>query len=212
MLDPERTILRVTDFFWDNPKILFIYSINSIKKESKMKKLFLLVLVLLAGCGATGAPFVLEKNSSNAKAIIYFYRPSIAINCCVAPNVFVNNHKIGQLKNGGYLSATVSPGSVDLETVNESVGFKPLKLSIEAEAGQTYYFRWSAAAVHTTLGIMSDEAVKRDQEMASGSLEKVLRVTDAKTANNEIIQHERELRLVKANEALVEIGKTKKSD
>lgn len=166
---------------------------------------------MLAGCAATGAPFALEKNISSNKAVIYIYRPEIAINCCVSPNIFINNENIGQLKNGGYLSTVVVPGSITAEAINKNVGFKSLKLTIDAKPDQTYYLRWSAAATHTTLGYLSDEAKKREQEKALGTLDKVLRVTDKDSTPNGVIQHERELRVQDANEALPEIALTKKS-
>lgn len=177
-----------------------------------MKNLsYIFALVMLSGCAATGAPFALEQEVSKNKATIYIYRPEIAVNCCVAPNISINNENIGQLKNGGYLSAIVSPGSITVEAVNKNVGFKSLKLTIDAESGQIYYLRWAAAATHTTLGFLSGEAKKREQEKAAGKLDKVLRVTNGDSTPNGIIQHERELRVMDTNEALPEIGITKKS-
>ena len=193
--------------------------------------LFLIVPLLLGGCAATGAPFVAEKEPAPDKANLYIYRPELATHCCVAPHILINNEKRGQLKNGGYFVFPVSAGPVTVEAVNETVGFKSLKLTIEAQPGTSYYLRWSAAA---SMGFQSydekksissgnaqiyasEETKKRTQEAAEGKLANVQRASDY-TNNNMMtsvllnVAHERELRVVEKAHALKEIALTRKSE
>lgn len=196
-----------------------------------MKKiLFLIVPLVLGGCAASGALFVAGVKPAPDKANVYVYRPERTINCCVAPYVFVNNDRRGQLTNGGYLLFRISPGPVTVEAVNETVGFDSLKLTIDARPGQTYYFRWSAAA---TFGIRpsetakditavdaeifaSEEAKKRAEEASVGKLANVQRATDFQVRDRPgasfVVSHEREFRVVDEREALSEIVLTRKAE
>jgi hypothetical protein len=199
-----------------------------------LKRLFIVATVLLiGGCAATGARFSPEPAVGNGKALVYVYRPSIAVNCCVAPYIFINSQKQGQLKNGGYLVVAVDPGPLTVEAVNETVGFKSLKLTVNAMPGQSYYFRWAAAAAMgmdpapakpneakelrlnpNNSSFASAEARKRADEKARGTLDGVQRDTDTDTqsplrsgafASLFTTEHERELRAVAGEVALKEI-------
>lgn len=197
-----------------------------------MKRILSMILSLsLLGCGATGAPFIAVNEPTGDGANLYIYRPELAINCCVAPYILINNDKRGQLKNGGYVAFTVSPGQTTVEAVNETVGFKSLKLTFDVQTGKSYFLRWSAAA---SMGFgsnnekkdissasaeifSSDETKKRAKEASEGKLTEIKRAIDFKTVNSDkpqlfVIAHERELRVIEQTEALKEITKTRKSD
>ena len=183
-----------------------------------------LALVLLAGCAATGVPFVAQDNADLANATVHVYRPARAVNCCVAPYILINDEKRGQLKNGGYMSFVVPPGPITVEAINESAGFKSLKLTLDGKAGQSYYLRWSAAAAAgwstTKLTpeasiFQSEEAKKRAQAMTGSAPAGGQRAVDFQPVPNApmllSIEHERELREVDASEARQEIAVTRKS-
>ncbi|MFA0791126.1 hypothetical protein ACCI51_11270 [Microbulbifer echini] len=58
-----------------------------------MKKLFLLILVVIvSGCAASG-PVFSPLPASETRATVYIYRPKTVVNCCVSPELFVNEKK-----------------------------------------------------------------------------------------------------------------------
>jgi len=198
-----------------------------------------MLLILLTGCAAAGVPFTPETHTGGNKVVVYVYRPSLAVNCCVAPYIFINGEKQSQLKNGGYLLFILDPGPISLEAVNEAVGFKPLRVAMYGEPGQSYYVRWAPAAMmgwnpskdasekaprmkQEGIFVSTDEAKKRAQEQSQGTLANVQRATDTDSTVDKnavarersffAIEHERELRVMDSTTALKEIALTRKSE
>jgi hypothetical protein len=195
--------------------------------------------VAISGCAATGAPFAPDGHSGGDKVTLYVYRPALAVNCCVAPYILINDRKQGQLKNGGYLSFVLDPGPITVEAVNEPAGFKSLKLTLDAKTGESYYLRWSAAAMmgwkplhaeqskevrmkQDDVFFSTDEAKKRAETKAQGGQDSVLRAADtdstldngalAQQTSMFAIEHERELLVIDSSRALKEIVLTKRSE
>lgn len=191
-----------------------------------MRRLLVLLFIFaLSGCAASGARYTPDVLSDPGKAIIYAYRPSITINCCVSPAIFVNGKEQGVLKNGGYLALVASPGITNIRAVNTSVGFAPLDLQIDVKAGEAYYLRWSASAkmgvaAETEEGDLnsaifaSSEAKKRAEEIRNGLMEKVERAVEKSVTWQGIVafEHGREFRRVSRATAEQELAETRKSE
>ncbi len=102
----------------------------------------LLGIVFLTSCAASGPKFQ-EKTITNAtNAIIYVYRPSKTVNCCVAPKVYLNKVPTADLKNGGYIAVEVPAGKHEVTVGDGSYGFTPEKLMLSLNSGESVYLKW----------------------------------------------------------------------
>ena len=101
------------------------------------------MLMLLAGCAATGPAFQEVGVAPKDKATVYVYRPGSFVNSGSAPNLFVNEVDHGQLWNGGYIPLSLPPGeiSVVLKGDRWKWGLPPISTKARIEAGKSYYFR-----------------------------------------------------------------------
>ncbi len=81
-----------------------------------MKKFYLLALtsLFLSACGATGSHFTEMTPPAEGKGKIYVYRPSSMFGGGVHYNVHANDALIGDIRNGGYLSAELEPGNYEV--------------------------------------------------------------------------------------------------
>lgn len=72
-----------------------------------------LLVVGLTGCGASGKQFSGFKTPEKGKGMVYIYRPSGFVGAGVyydVKNETDNDHVIGTLRNGGFISQEMTPG------------------------------------------------------------------------------------------------------
>jgi hypothetical protein len=132
--------------------------------------------ILLACCALalTGAPPVVEAKDAPAvlpapsagKAIVCIYRLSKFLGNAKHDNLFVNNVPLATLYNGEYAFMEVSPGTVIVSGLPKSYYGGVLmssaaavhdihqkeneRIRIEAEAGKTYYMKWTISSVEVS--------------------------------------------------------------
>lgn len=79
--------------------------------KALQKLLGIVGVVILTGCMATGKPFqVPVKAQENQAPQIFVYREFNILGSAASPDVFVNGKKVGTLRTGGYVSATLKLG------------------------------------------------------------------------------------------------------
>lgn len=107
-------------------------------------KLFLTLLlcVVMTACGASGPIYKQHLASNPNSAMVYVYRPSRAVNCCVAPTVYVEAEAQGTLKNGGYLVFELPPRETTITVGDGAHGFEAQTLELPLDAGTSYYLKW----------------------------------------------------------------------
>jgi len=105
------------------------------------KPVLLAVTFFIAGCTAGGPAFSPVENPDINKALVYIYRPFNIVGFGVAPCVYIDEVKQGELKNNGYLVYPVDPGTRIIETKDGLSD--PLTLYLDIVAGEEYYVRWS---------------------------------------------------------------------
>ncbi|WP_041324530.1 DUF2846 domain-containing protein [Saccharophagus degradans] len=101
-----------------------------------------IVLILLAGCSASGPVYKQHELQNSKNATLYIYRPSKAVNCCVAPLIYVDSEKLGPLKNGGYTVQELEPGAHVITVGDGSHGFDASTVELNFESGEEYYLKW----------------------------------------------------------------------
>lgn len=104
--------------------------------------LILLLCAIVTACGASGPVYKQHLASNANSAIVYVYRPSRAVNCCVAPKVYVEGEAQGTLKNGGYLVFELPPRKTTITVGDGAHGFEAQTLELSLEAGTSYYLKW----------------------------------------------------------------------
>jgi len=106
---------------------------------------------------------------SNGKAIVCIYRVYRFTGSASHDEIFVNDIHLGKLLNSEYEFTEVSPGTVVIAglpkmyygSVIQSVGAaladarkkENQRATFEAEAGQTYYFKWTAGTMATDIKV-----------------------------------------------------------
>lgn len=103
--------------------------------------LFISVL-LLASCSAAGPKFQEYALANTNNAIVYIYRPTKTVNCCVAPNVYINQAPKAGLKNGGYLAYELPPGNHEITVGDGSYGFTAETVNLTLTSGDVIYLKW----------------------------------------------------------------------
>lgn len=90
-----------------------------------MKKLLSIMgAVFLTGCMATGKPFEVPVKSQESQAPqVFVYREFNVLGSAASPDVFVNGKKVGTLRTGGYVSATLDLGQNKVVIGKESGDF-----------------------------------------------------------------------------------------
>lgn len=102
----------------------------------------LLLVIFLSSCAANGPRYQEHIAKSSDVSIVYIYRPSKMVNCCVAPAVYINGEKKHSLKNGGYLVYELVPGENEVTVGDGSYGFESQIVSMELKPGSSYYLKW----------------------------------------------------------------------
>jgi hypothetical protein len=100
----------------------------------------LLSLLLLAACSATGADFQ-PVAATPGKGVVHVYRTSNFWGYGDAPQVTVDGKAIGTLRNAGFLTAQVEPGThvIEVRTFMQFLGGRKIKVNVEP--GGKYYYK-----------------------------------------------------------------------
>jgi len=113
----------------------------------KMKALRLLFIMsltsLISACAsASGQVFSNGPQLTHGQTGIYVYRGDNKFeNRGSNFNIYVDNQKIGLLRNAGYLYAAVTPGSHTLKVARVPINDNGTTLSMSINPGQVIYYR-----------------------------------------------------------------------
>lgn len=119
---------------------------NEMETGSNLERLGIFALLVslmasLASCAATGEPFK-PGESVSGQASLYIYRVRAMVGAAYSWDVNLDDHKITELRHGGYFYTPIVPGSHMI-----SVKFQNgVSIKFLAEADKRYYFRVSASA------------------------------------------------------------------
>ena len=102
----------------------------------------IILLILIAGCTASGPSFSPVSAHEPNKAIVYVYRPFDVVGSGLAPKVYIDGVKYDPLKNKGYLVYFVEPGKRMLE-LRDAMWDEPMTIYPEFAPEKEYYFRLS---------------------------------------------------------------------
>lgn len=87
----------------------------------------------------------LSSFAQNDNATIYIYRPSTFVGSMVTDHIYINNKKICEIKNGGYLEYKVfTENTIAISVFGTALGTESDKLSqvsFNISKGQKYYFK-----------------------------------------------------------------------
>jgi hypothetical protein len=97
---------------------------------------------LLSGCASANGPlFDSNIKPQPQKALILFFRPDAFFAGGVAPDVYVDNTKVGSINNGSYIAINVEPGghviTVPHNFWNWDEDCSPVELQVTSS--KTYY-------------------------------------------------------------------------
>jgi hypothetical protein len=130
----------------------------------------LLLFGSLAPASAQDAKPVPPPTAPSAgKALVYIYRVGRFTGSASHDHLYVNGVYLAYLKNGEYAGMEVSPGkvvvtglpemyTVDIFTaagsaVNDATRKENERIRFEAEAGKTYYLKWTAGTMATSIKV-----------------------------------------------------------
>ena len=132
-------------------------------------------------------PAVLPAPSSG-KAIVCIYRVSRFTGSASHDELFVNDTHLGKLLNGEYAFIEVSPGTVVIAglpkmyygsiimsagaALNDARKKENERARFEAEAGKSYFFKWTAGTMATMIKVTPVDAVTGAKEMSKLHLTK----------------------------------------
>lgn len=109
--------------------------------------ILLFLAIGLYGCGASGPIYKQYSPKNSETAVVYVYRPSRSVNCCVAPAVYLNGNRQGSLKNGGYLVYELPSGEHKITVGDGSYGFTAESLEVDLEKGEYYFLKWNIGPI-----------------------------------------------------------------
>lgn len=107
-------------------------------------------LLVLSGCSATGEHFGVLRPPSADEARFTFYRPDRLRGVNATPVVQVDDKEVGKLRNAGWISTIVRPGSY-MVTIDSGPGKGKVSTRVEAGAGESIVFRVSPGSVHLNI-------------------------------------------------------------
>ncbi len=135
---------------------------------------------------------------SNGKAIVCVYRVYRFTGSAAHDEIFVNDTHLGKLLNGEYEFAEVQPGTVVIAGlpkmyyggIIQSTGAalaearkkENERARFEAEAGKTYYFKWTSGAMATGIKVTPVDPSAGAKEMSKLHLSKPPDDTNASQA------------------------------
>ncbi len=106
---------------------------------------FIMALLLLSGCVASGVNYADLPAVSSDKGSVFFLRQSKSVGFLVCKTVVVDETEIGCLKNGGFFRVPVEPGlhTIGFLTGDGLFSSSVVGSQINIEAGKAYYFEYS---------------------------------------------------------------------
>ena len=132
-------------------------------------------------------PAVLPAPSSG-KAIVCIYRTYRFVGSSAHDQLFVNGTHLAKLLNSEYAFMEVPPGTVVISglastyygsiimsagaAINQATRKENERTRFEAEAGKTYYFKWTAGAMATGIKVTPEEPSVGAKEMSKLHLSK----------------------------------------
>ena len=133
-------------------------------------------------------PAVLPAPSSG-KAIVCVYRVYRFTGSASHDEIYVNGTHLGQLLNSEYVFTEVPPGTVVIvglpkmyyaggvvvssyTAISNATKKENERARFEAEAGKTYYFKWTAGAMETGIKVTPEDPEKGAKEMRKLHLSK----------------------------------------
>ena len=116
----------------------------------------IIAVLVLAGCGASGASFKQEAIESlgENETIIYIYRPDTLVGIINFDVSFLhlNGKSLGRIRIGGYLPIVVSQGVYDISTTESMFGNDTGKIlaqaKFEVKPGPPVYLRYTEDFEH----------------------------------------------------------------
>jgi len=125
---------------------------------------------------------------SAGKAIVCIYRVSRVTGSQTHDEIYVNGVHLGKLLNGEYEFTEVTPGTVVISglpkiyygsitmsavaAVNQATHKENERARFEAEAGKTYYFKWTSGAMATGIKVTPEDPGVGAKEMSKLHLSK----------------------------------------
>ncbi len=135
----------------------------------------------IAVAGDSKTPAVLPS-PSNGKAIVCIYRVSRFTGSASHDELFVNDTHLAKLLNGEYAFTEVAPGTVVIAglpkmyygsaimsaaaALNQARQKENERARFEAEAGKTYYFKWTAGTMATMIKVTPEDPGVGAKEMS----------------------------------------------
>jgi hypothetical protein len=125
---------------------------------------------------------------SEGKAIVCIYRVGRFTGSQAHDEIFVNDTHLGKLLNGEYEFTEVAPGTVVISglpkmyygsitmsavaAANQATHKENERARFEAEAGKTYYFKWTSGAMATGIKVTPQDPSVGAKEMSKLHLSK----------------------------------------
>ena len=133
-------------------------------------------LLILSGCSATGERFSQVNEFPKEASTLYIFRESKFFNSAYCPAMYLNDEKIGCLKNGGYIRHKLQPGLHLLEVRKSAflIGDEP-KIEFFSNPGEVVFIEWTTflndMMVTPSVGVSASESlVKRSEFEATQKL------------------------------------------
>jgi hypothetical protein len=160
-----------------------------------MKKAICLATVLLIFAGLTPAwaqdakPAPPPTSPSPGKALVFIYRVGKVLGAAAHDHLYVNGVYLAYLKNNEYAGMEVDPGTVvvtglpemyysggiamsSYAAVNNATKKENERIRIEAEAGKTYYLKWTSSTMATGIKVTLMDPEVGAKEMSKLHLSK----------------------------------------
>lgn len=160
------------------------------RKPANYRSMVTLLLLLFTIVCLLAAPESVAQNSkfpvvlpapSTGKAIVCIYRTYRFTGSAAHDEIFVNDTHLGKLLNSEYAFTEVSPGTVVIAglpkmyygsaimsagaALNQARQKENERARFEAEAGKTYFFKWTSGAMATMIKVTPVEQSVGEKEV-----------------------------------------------
>lgn len=144
-----------------------------------LKKIVALAgFLFLTACAANGPKFHEKGPSQSENSLIYIYRPTRTINCCVSPKIYLDQAPKANLNNGGYAVYEVSAGQHQVIVGDGTYGFTAEKLNVTTTPGEAVYLKWVIGDLSQVdmmiVGALAVGSAKRDYHLIQIPKDKAL--------------------------------------
>ena len=104
------------------------------------------IVMMLAGCGATGPKFAPTTDPASDKSLLYVYRPSASVLGARLAVIEIDDVRIASMREGGYVEIRLVPGVHRIRQhwasyMSEEPLFKPISREVSLEPGGKTYVR-----------------------------------------------------------------------